>query len=139
MFILSNFCITFGCNDRIYFLFSTWFRVIISMWQWVINDVESLLTSILIEETINYIIEQSYLHKKVMPIFSKLSFRRLLIILATECIDSIADFSNKWMAALWEGLYLLLFMWLKAKNNLQYHLNLYFIEYLQMTYKADGN
>ena len=47
--------------------------------------VESLFTSILIEETINYIIEQIYVHKKLTPICSKLIFRRLLIKLAIEC------------------------------------------------------
>ena len=48
-------------------------------------DVESLFTNIPIQETINYIIEQIYVHKKLTPICSKLIFRRLLIKLATEC------------------------------------------------------
>ena len=48
-------------------------------------DVESLFTNIPIEETINYITEQIYVHKKLMPICSKLIFRRLLIKLAIEC------------------------------------------------------
>ena len=48
-------------------------------------DVESLFTNIPIEETINYITEQIYVHKKLMPIYSKLIFRRLLIKLAIEC------------------------------------------------------
>ena len=43
-----------------------------------------MLTNILIEETINYIIDQIYFHKKLTPICSKLIFRRLLIKLATE-------------------------------------------------------
>ena len=47
--------------------------------------VESSFTNIPVEETINYIIEQIYVHKKLMPICSKLIFRRLLIKLATEC------------------------------------------------------
>ena len=47
-------------------------------------DVESLFKNILIEETINCIIEQIYVHKKLTPIHSKLIFR-LLIKLATEC------------------------------------------------------
>ena len=51
----------------------------------LLNDVESLFTNISIEETINYIIEQIYIHKKLMPICSKLIFRRLLIKLAVEC------------------------------------------------------
>ena len=48
-------------------------------------DVESLLTNIPIQETINYINEQIYVHKKLTPICSKLIFRKLLIKLATEC------------------------------------------------------
>ena len=48
-------------------------------------DIESLLTNILIEQTINYIIEQIYVHKRLTPICSKLILRRLLIKLAPEC------------------------------------------------------
>ena len=48
-------------------------------------DVESLYTNIPIEETINYIIDQIYVHKKLKPICSKLIFRRSLIKLSTEC------------------------------------------------------
>ena len=48
-------------------------------------DVESLFTNIAIQETINYISEQIYVHKKLTPICLKLVFRRLLIKLATEC------------------------------------------------------
>ena len=48
-------------------------------------DLESLFTNILLQETINYIIEQIYVHKKLMPICLKLIFRRSLIKLATEC------------------------------------------------------
>ena len=48
-------------------------------------DVESLFSNILIEETINYITEQIYVHKKLMQICSKLIFRRLLMKFATEC------------------------------------------------------
>ena len=47
--------------------------------------VESLFTNIEIEDTINYIINQIYVHKKLTPICSKLIFRRLLIKLAMEC------------------------------------------------------
>ena len=39
-------------------------------------DVESLFTNIPIQETINYITEQVYVHKKLTPICSKLIFRR---------------------------------------------------------------
>ena len=48
-------------------------------------DVESLFTNIPIEELINYIIDQIYVHKKLTPICSKLIFRRSLIKCATEC------------------------------------------------------
>ena len=47
-------------------------------------DVESLFTNIPIEETINYIIEQIYVHKKLTPICSK-PILRVLIKLAAEC------------------------------------------------------
>ena len=48
-------------------------------------DIESLFTNIQIEETISYITEQIYVHKKLMPICLKLIFRKLLIKIATEC------------------------------------------------------
>ena len=46
-------------------------------------NVESLFTNTRIQETINSITEQIYVHKKLTPICSKLIFRRLLIKLAT--------------------------------------------------------
>ena len=48
-------------------------------------DAESLFTNIPTEKTINYIIVQIYVYKKLIPIYSKLIFRRLLIKHATEC------------------------------------------------------
>ena len=48
-------------------------------------DVESLSTNVPMEETINYINEQIYVHKKLMTICSKLVFRRFLIKLTTKC------------------------------------------------------
>ena len=47
-------------------------------------DAELLFTNIPIEETINYITEQIYVHKILMPIHPKLSFTRLLIKLAKK-------------------------------------------------------
>ena len=47
-------------------------------------DVESLFTNMSLKETINYIIEQIYVHKTLMSICSKLIFRRLLIKVTTE-------------------------------------------------------
>ena len=48
-------------------------------------DAESLFTNIPIEETINGIIEQIYVHKMLIPIFSKIIFRRFLIKVVIEC------------------------------------------------------
>ena len=47
-------------------------------------DVESLFTNASIQDAINYIFEQIYVHKKLTPICSKLIFRRMLIKLATK-------------------------------------------------------
>ena len=41
------------------------------------------MTNIPVLETINYIIEQIYLHNKITPICSKLIFKRLLLKVAT--------------------------------------------------------
>ena len=48
-------------------------------------DAESLFTNIPIKETISYITEQIYVHKKFSRISSKMIFRRFLIKLATIC------------------------------------------------------
>ena len=48
-------------------------------------DIESLFTNIPIKDTIEYIIEQIYTHKKLKPIYSKQIFKRLLLKLGTEC------------------------------------------------------
>ena len=48
-------------------------------------DVGSLFTNVPTEETINHIIEQMYVRKKLMPICSKLIFRGLLLKLARAC------------------------------------------------------
>ena len=44
------------------------------------NDGESLFTHIPIEETINYLIKQFYIQKRLTPICSKLIFRKLSVI-----------------------------------------------------------
>ena len=41
-------------------------------------DVESLFTNIPIQETINYITEQIYVHKKFMPIFFETDFQKIV-------------------------------------------------------------
>ena len=48
-------------------------------------DIESLFRNIQIEETINFITEQIYVHKALMPICSKVIFRRLSVRHNREC------------------------------------------------------
>ena len=55
-------------------------------------DVESLFTNIPLKETLNYILDQIYVHKIPPQICSSLFFKRLLMKLATEVTFS---FSNK--------------------------------------------
>ena len=50
----------------------------------VSDDVESLFTNIPLKETIDYILEQIYVHNKLPIICSKLIFRRLLEKITTE-------------------------------------------------------
>ena len=57
--------------------------------EYVSYDVESLFTSIPIEETISYIIEQIYDNNILKPICSRLIFKRLLERLTTGCIFSV--------------------------------------------------
>ena len=49
------------------------------------KDVDSLFTNIPVAETIEYIVHQIYIEKKIPPISSKLIFKRLLLKLTTEC------------------------------------------------------
>ena len=46
---------------------------------------EPLFVNILIEDTINYVLKQIYIHKNLTPFCTTLIFRRLLVKLATEC------------------------------------------------------
>ena len=48
-------------------------------------NIKLLFTNNPIEETINYIIERTYIQNSFTPICSKLIFRRFLVTLATEC------------------------------------------------------
>ena len=52
--------------------------------EYVSYDVESLFTNIPLKETIDYILEQIYVHNKLPIICSKLIFRRLLEKITTE-------------------------------------------------------
>ena len=61
--------------------------------EYVSYDVESLFTNIPIKETINYILHEIYENHKLVPICSKLIFKRLLLKLTTE---STFIFNSKW-------------------------------------------
>ena len=52
--------------------------------EYVSDDVESLFTNILVDETISYIINEIYQKKKLPQICSKTIFKRLLYKLTTE-------------------------------------------------------
>ena len=51
-------------------------------------DVESLFTSIPLNDTIDFICEKIYVHKKLQPICKKSIFKKLLYKLTTECTFS---------------------------------------------------
>ena len=51
-------------------------------------DVESLFTNIPIKDTIEFICEEIYVHKKLEPICKKSIFKKLLYKLTTECTFS---------------------------------------------------
>lgn len=52
--------------------------------EYVSYDVESLFSNVPINETIDYIIDEIYTHKKLSQICSKLIFKRLLHKLTTD-------------------------------------------------------
>ena len=52
--------------------------------EYVSYNVDSLLTNVPVQETIDYIIRQIYSEKKLPQICSKTTFRRLLLKMATE-------------------------------------------------------
>ena len=52
-------------------------------------DVESLFTNIPIKDTIDFICEEIYVHKKLEPICNKSIFKKLLYKLTTECAFSV--------------------------------------------------
>ena len=79
-------------------------------------DFEPLSRNIPIEETINYNVEQNYVHKTLTPICLKLIFRRLLIKIVTEYTFKFN--SRVYTIVPWQDPYLLLlvtFIWLKRK------------------------
>ena len=54
----------------------------------VTYDVESLFTNIPVKDTIDFICEEIYVHKKLEPICKQSIFKKLLYKLTTECTFS---------------------------------------------------
>ena len=54
--------------------------------EYVSYDVASLFTNILLDETIDFIIESIYTHKKLLQIRSKLIYCRLLEKIKKDCM-----------------------------------------------------
>ena len=54
-------------------------------------DVKSIFTNISINETIGFICDELYIHKKLQPICKRSIFKKLLLKLTTECTFSIND------------------------------------------------
>ena len=53
-------------------------------------DVESFFTSIPVEETINYIVDRTYVRKEIEPLCKKLIFKKLLFKLTKGCVFSVS-------------------------------------------------
>ena len=51
----------------------------------VSHDVETLFTNMLVKETIDFIVDQTYVKKKLTPIYTKLKCKRWLLKLDNEC------------------------------------------------------
>ena len=54
-------------------------------------DIESLFTNIPINETIDFICDEIYIHKKLQPVYKHSIFEKLLLKLTTECTFSINE------------------------------------------------
>ena len=54
-------------------------------------DVESLFTNVPIDETIEYILDEIYVRKKLKPICSRLIMKRLLKRLTSDCLFSVNE------------------------------------------------
>jgi hypothetical protein len=54
-------------------------------------DVESLFTNVPIDETIQYILDEIYVRKKLQPICSRLILKRLLKRLTSDCLFSVNE------------------------------------------------
>ena len=66
-------------------------RVELSEDEDVSYDVESLFTNIPINETIDFICDEIYIHQKLQPICKRSIFKKLLLKLTTECTFSINE------------------------------------------------
>ena len=60
---------------------------------------------ITLNDTIEYILEQTYVQNKLKPICSKLIFKRLLIKLSTVATFTFAKFASKQIVAPWVVLF----------------------------------
>ena len=89
--------------------------------EYVSYDVVALVTNIPLDETIDYIIESIYTHKKLPQICSKLVFRRLLEKITKDCTFQLCFKFCKQVDGCAMGgplsvtLYLI-FIWLKWKK-----------------------
>ena len=72
-------------------------------------DVESLFTSIPVQETIDYILYKIYVKKELKPFCKKSIFKKLLNKLTTEGVFSANNRMIKQMAVQWEDQYLWFF------------------------------
>ena len=54
--------------------------------EYILYDVESLFTNVPIDETIDHIIKEIYISKRLKPICSKTVMRRLLKKLTSDCL-----------------------------------------------------
>ena len=54
-------------------------------------DVESLFKNVPVDETIEYILDEIYVRKKVKPICSRLIMKRLLKRLTSDCLFSVNE------------------------------------------------
>ena len=88
--------------------------------EYVSYDVESLFTNMSLKETIDYILEQIYVHNKLPTKCSKLIFRRLLEKITTETLFKLnSKFFRQTDQCTMGGPSLLSDIWIvKMENNI---------------------
>ena len=98
----------------------------------------SFLTNIPVQETIDYIIHQIYIEKKLPQICSKTIFRRLLLKVTTECLFQLKQKLYKQKRVVpWEVHYQQhwqIFIWFKQKMTQLNHWNHFSTNDMLMTY-----